>query len=71
MLQQLKSMLAEVAFIPFVVKVNDGSAYPVPSREHAWMGSGRSGLLFVEDDHGSVQIIALGNVASLEILSAS
>ena len=71
MLEQLRSLLAEVSFIPFVVKVNDGSAYPVPSREHAWLGSGRSGLLFVEDDHGSVQIVALRNVASLEILPAS
>jgi len=71
MLEQLKAMLAGVSFIPFVVKVNDGSAYPVPSREHAWLGSGRSGLLFVEDDRGSVQIVALRNISSLEILRAS
>ncbi len=71
MLEQLKAMLAEMSFIPFVVKVNDGSAYPVPSREYAWLGSGRSGLLFVEDDRGSVQIVALRNIASLEILRAS
>ena len=53
-------------FVPFRVRLNDGSVYDVPSRDHAWFGTGRSGLLFVERETGAASVIQIRNIVTVE-----
>jgi hypothetical protein len=48
------------------VRLNDGSVYEVPSKEHAWFGTGRSGLLFIENDSGAASVIQIRNIVAVE-----
>lgn len=64
--EQLRRFLVAPSFVPFRVRLNDGSAYQVPSKEHAWFGTGRSGLLFVEDDSGAASVIQIRNIVAVE-----
>jgi hypothetical protein len=53
-------------FVPFRVRLNDGSVYDVPSRDHAWFGTGRSGLLFVERETGAASVIQIRKIVTVE-----
>jgi hypothetical protein len=53
------------------VRLNDGSVYNVPSRDHTWFGTGRSGLLFVEGDTGAASIIQIRNIVAMETPGSS
>ena len=61
-MNELRKFLIAPRFVPFQVRLNDGSVYEVPSKEHAWFGTGRSGLLFVEDDSGAASVIQIRNI---------
>ena len=37
------------------------------SKEHAWFGTGRWGLLFVEDDSGAASVIQIRNIVAVEM----
>ena len=39
------------------MRSNDGSVCEVPSKEHAGFGTGRSGLLFIENDSGAASVV--------------
>jgi len=64
--EQLRELLIAPRFVPFQVRLNDGSVYVVPSKEHAWFGTGRSGLLFVEGDTGAASVIQIRNIVAVE-----
>ncbi|MBV9875410.1 MAG: hypothetical protein JO025_11825 [Verrucomicrobia bacterium] len=64
--EQLREFMIAQRFVPFRVRLNDGSVYDVPSRDHAWFGTGRSGLLFVERDTGAASIIQIRNIVAVE-----
>ena len=64
--EQLREFLIAPRFVPFRVRLNDGSVYEVPSKEHAWFGTGRSGLLFVEGDSGAASVIQIRNIVAVE-----
>jgi hypothetical protein len=64
--EQLREFLIAPRFVPFRVRLNDGSVYDVPSKEHAWFGTGRSGLLFVENDSGAASVIQIRNIVAVE-----
>jgi hypothetical protein len=64
--EQLRKFLIAPRFVPFQVRLNDGSIYEVPSKEHAWFGTGRSGLLFVEDNSGAASVIYIRNIVAVE-----
>lgn len=64
--EQLRELLIAPSFVPFRVRLNDGSVYDVPSKEHAWFGTGRSGLLFVEGDSGAAAVIQIRNIVAVE-----
>jgi hypothetical protein len=64
--EQLKQFLIAPSFVPFQVRLNDGSVYEVPSKEHAWFGTGRSGLLFIENDSGAASLIQIRNIVAVE-----
>jgi hypothetical protein len=64
--EQLKMFLIAQRFAPFRVRLNDGSVYEVPSKEHAWFGTGRSGLLFIENDSGAAAVIQIRNIVAVE-----
>jgi hypothetical protein len=64
--EQLKMFLIVQRFAPFRVRLNDGSVYEVPSKEHAWFGTGRSGLLFIENDSGAAAVIQIRNIIAVE-----
>jgi|GEM_PF-5657847 hypothetical protein len=64
--EQLREFLIAPRFVPFQVRLNDGSVYGVPSKEHAWFGTGRSGLLFIEGDSGAASIIQIRNIVAVE-----
>jgi hypothetical protein len=65
--EQLRELLiAPRLFCPFQVRLNDGSVYEVPSKEHAWFGTGRSGLLFIEKDSGAASVIQIRNIVAVE-----
>jgi hypothetical protein len=66
MSEQIRELLMAPRFIPFRVRLNDGSVYDVPSREHGWFGTGRSGLLFVENDSGAASVIQIRNIVAVE-----
>jgi hypothetical protein len=64
--EQLREFMIAPRFVPFRVRLNDGSVYDVPSRDHAWFGTGRSGLFFVEGDTGAASIIQIRNIVAVE-----
>jgi hypothetical protein len=64
--EQLREFLIAPRFVPFRVRLNNGSVYEVPSKEHAWFGTGRSGLLFVENDSGAASVIQIRNIVAVE-----
>ncbi|MBV9733799.1 MAG: hypothetical protein JO275_13575 [Verrucomicrobia bacterium] len=64
--EQLREFMIAPRFVPFRVRLNDGSVYDVPSRDHAWFGTGRSGLLFVERDTGAASVIQIRNIVAVE-----
>jgi hypothetical protein len=64
--EQLREFLIAPRFVPFRVRLNDGSVYEVPSKAHAWFGTGRSGLLFVENDSGPASVIQIRNIVAVE-----
>jgi hypothetical protein len=64
--EQLRELLFARAFVPFSVRLNDGSVYEVPSKEHAWFGTGRSGLLLIEGDSGGAAVIQIRDIVSVE-----
>lgn len=64
--EQLRQFLIAPRFVPFWVRLNDGSVYEVPSKEHAWFGTGRSGLLFVENDSGAASVVHIRNIVAVE-----
>jgi hypothetical protein len=64
--EQLREFLLAPRFVPFRVRLNDGSVYEVPSREHAWFGTGRSGLLFIEGNSGAASVIQIRNIVVVE-----
>jgi hypothetical protein len=64
--EKLRHFLIAPSFVPFRVRLSDGSVYEVPSKEHAWFGTGRSGLLFVENDSGAASIIQIRNIVAVE-----
>jgi hypothetical protein len=64
--EQLKQFLIAPSFVPFQVRLNDGSVYEVPSKAHAWFGTGRSGLLFIENDSGAASLIQIRNIVAVE-----
>ena len=64
--EQLREFLIAPRFVPFRVRLNDGSVYEVPSKEHAWFGTGRSGLLFIERDSGAASVIQIRNIVAVE-----
>jgi hypothetical protein len=59
--EQLREFLIAPRFVPFRVRLND-----VPSKEHAWFGTGRSGLLFIEGDSGAASVIQIRNIVAVE-----
>jgi hypothetical protein len=52
--------------VPFRVRMNDGSVYAVASREHAWLGTGRAGVLFVEADSGAASMLEIRSIVAVE-----
>ena len=64
--EQLGEFLIAPRFVPFRLRLNDGSIYEVPSKEHACFDTGRSGLLFVENDSGAASVIQFRNVVAVE-----
>jgi hypothetical protein len=46
--------------------MNDGSVYSVLSREHAWLGTGRAGVLFVEADSGAASLLQIRSIVAVE-----
>jgi hypothetical protein len=67
---QLREFFIAPRFVPFRVRLNDGSVYGVASKEHAWFGTGRSGLLFVENDSGAASVIQIRNIVAVETSQA-
>jgi hypothetical protein len=63
--EQLREFLIAPRFVPFRVRLSDGSVYDVPSKDHAWFGTGRSGLLFVENDSGAASVIQIRNIVAV------
>jgi hypothetical protein len=63
--EQLREFLLAPRFVPFRVRLNDGSVYEVPSREHAWFGPGRSGLV-IEGNSGAESLIPIHNIVVVE-----
>jgi hypothetical protein len=64
--EQLRECLIAPSFVPFRMRLNDGSVYEVASKENAWFGTGRSGLLFVENDSGATSVIHIRNIVAVE-----
>jgi hypothetical protein len=64
--EQLREFMIAPRFVPFRARLNDGSVYEVPSRDHAWFGTGRSGLLFVERGTGAASVIQIRNIVAVE-----
>ncbi|HET9376714.1 MAG TPA: hypothetical protein VFO40_17195 [Chthoniobacterales bacterium] len=64
--EQLKELIQAREFVPFRVRMNDGSVYAVASREHAWLGTGRAGVLFVEADSGAASMLQIRNIVAVE-----
>jgi hypothetical protein len=64
--EQLRELLIAPRFLPFQVRLDDGSGYEVPSKEHAWFGTGRSGLLFIENDSGAASVIQIRKGAAAD-----
>jgi hypothetical protein len=64
--EQLKQLIQASEFVPFRVRMNDGSIYLVPSREHAWLGTGRAGVLFVEADSGAASMLQVRSIVAVE-----
>jgi hypothetical protein len=64
--EQLKKLMTAPRFVPFRVRLDDGSVYEVPSKEHAWLGTGRSSLLLVENDSGAAAVIQIRNIVAVE-----
>ncbi len=64
--EQLKELIYATEFVPFRVWMNDGSVYSVLSREHAWLGTGRTGILFVEADSGAASVLQIRSIAAIE-----
>jgi hypothetical protein len=64
--EQLKELIQASEFVPFRVRMNDGSIYLVPSREHAWLGTGRAGVLFVEADSGAASMLQVRSIVAVE-----
>jgi hypothetical protein len=69
--ERLREFVIAPRFVPFRVRLNDGSVYNVPSRDHTWFGTGRSGLLFVEGDTGEASIIQIRNIVAMETPGSS
>ena len=61
-----QAFLDRPSFVPFRVRLSDGSVYEVPSIEHAWFGTGRSGLLFVENNSGAASVIQIRNIVAVQ-----
>jgi hypothetical protein len=64
--EQLKELIQAREFVPFRVRMNDGSVYSVLSREHAWLGTGRAGVLFVEADSGAASLLQIRSIMAVE-----
>jgi hypothetical protein len=64
--EQLKELIQAREFVPFRVRMNDGSVYSVLSREHAWLGTGRAGVLFVEADSGAASLLQIRSIVAVE-----
>jgi hypothetical protein len=64
--EQLRECMIAPRFVPFRVRLNDGSVYDVPSRDYALFGTGRSGLLFVERETGAASVIQIRNIVTVE-----
>jgi len=64
--EQLKELIQAREFVPFRVRMNDGSVYAVASREHAWLGTGRAGVLFVEADSGAASMLQIRSIVAVE-----
>jgi hypothetical protein len=64
--EQLREFLIAPKFVPFRAWLNDDWVYEVASKEHAWFGTGRSGLLFVENDSGAASVIHIRNIVAVE-----
>ena len=64
--EQLREFMIAPRFVSFRVRLNDGAVFDVPSRDHAWFGTARSGLLFVERGTGAASVIQIRNIVAVE-----
>ena len=69
--ERLKGLIQATEFVPSRIRMNDGSVYSVPSREHAWLGTGRAGILYVEADSGASSALQIRNIVAVEAGRAS
>ena len=67
-LEQLRAIIGQTPFQPFVVHLADGREIPVPHRDFIWQppGSARTFVVADEDD-GTFEVVDLLLVTSLEV----
>lgn len=60
---QLEAVIAKGR--PLVVKMADGTAYPVPHRDYISLGPKGSGICVIYDDEGAAHILSLLTMTSV------
>jgi outer membrane lipoprotein SlyB len=56
MIDEIRTQLARVPFVPFSVRTSDGHEYSVPKVDHAYI-TPRGNRVIVTDDKGTVAIL--------------
>ena len=69
MYEEIYKLIHNVPFRYFTVFVTDQRKFPVPTRDHIFLGKG--GTVIVQDDAGVIDIISPQQIASVQLLEES